>query len=124
MRRCGAAIPAARGAREELVIPRRSFTARNWKVTDARLALADVEILAEMSFLQRGLVACAARLNGLANAYYARRDYARAEPLYVNALEIRKEHLGENHRDYAASLNSLATLYRSRGDSARRTTLR
>ena len=45
----------------------------------------------------------------------AQGDYARAEPLYRQALEIRKKALGENHPDYAASLNNLATLYQIRG---------
>ena len=40
-------------------------------------------------------------------------DYARAEPLYRQALEIRKKALGEGHPDYAASLNNLAGLYQS-----------
>ena len=35
-------------------------------------------------------------------------DYATAEPLFRQALEIRKEALGENHPDYATSLNNLA----------------
>ena len=46
-------------------------------------------------------------------------DYARAEPLYRQALEIRKQALGEKHPDYAASLNNLAGLYESMGDYAR-----
>ena len=39
------------------------------------------------------------------------RKYDKAEPLYLQALAIRKEVLGENHPDYANSLNSLAILY-------------
>ena len=46
-------------------------------------------------------------------------DYARAEPLYRQALEICKKVLGENHPDYATSLNNLAVLYHSQGDYAR-----
>ncbi len=38
-------------------------------------------------------------------------DYAAAEPLYRQALEIRRMALGEDHPDYAASLNNLAGLY-------------
>ena len=49
----------------------------------------------------------------------AQGDYARAEPLYRQALEIRKKALGENHPDYATSLNNLAALYQAQGDYAR-----
>ena len=41
--------------------------------------------------------------------------YDRAEPLYRQALEIRKKALGEEHPDYAQSLNNLAALYRAMG---------
>ncbi|NJO17987.1 MAG: tetratricopeptide repeat protein [Thioploca sp.] len=43
----------------------------------------------------------------------------RAEPLYQQALEIRKTVLGENHSDYAISLNNLALLYKSMGNYTR-----
>jgi hypothetical protein len=41
--------------------------------------------------------------------------YDKAEPLYIQALLIRKKALGENHPDYAQSLNNLALLYKSTG---------
>ena len=41
--------------------------------------------------------------------------YDRAEPLYRQALEIRKKALGEGHPDYAGSLNNLALLYHAMG---------
>ena len=43
-------------------------------------------------------------------------DYDRAEPLYRQALEIKKKALGEGHPDYATSLNNLAALYHAMGD--------
>ena len=54
-------------------------------------------------------------LNNLARLYKAMGDYAKAEPLYRQALEIRKRVLGENHPDYANSLNNLAMLYQAHG---------
>ena len=45
-------------------------------------------------------------------------DYAQAEPLYRQALAIGKKVLGEQHPDYAKSLNDLAGLYQSMGDYA------
>ena len=46
-------------------------------------------------------------------------DYAKAEPLYRRALEIRKRALGENHPDYAQSIDCLAMLYTAMGDYAK-----
>lgn len=46
-------------------------------------------------------------------------DYAKAEPLYRQALEIRKKVLGENHPDTAGSLHNLAFLYESLGSYAK-----
>ena len=42
-------------------------------------------------------------------------DHAAALPLYRQALEIRRTALGEDHPDYAASLNNLAGLYAATG---------
>jgi small GTP-binding protein len=49
--------------------------------------------------------------------YYlqAQGQYQQAEPLWKEALEIRKQVLGTNHPDYAGSLNNLAALYKSQG---------
>jgi CHAT domain-containing protein/Flp pilus assembly protein TadD len=43
-------------------------------------------------------------------------DYAKAEPLFNQALVIRKVALGEKHPDYATTLNNLALLYQAMGD--------
>jgi tetratricopeptide (TPR) repeat protein len=52
----------------------------------------------------------------LASLYSDMGDYTKAEPIYQQALEIYRKVLGENHPDYAASLNSLASLYSDMGD--------
>uniref|UniRef100_UPI001951A6C2 CHAT domain-containing protein n=1 Tax=Halomicronema sp. CCY15110 TaxID=2767773 RepID=UPI001951A6C2 len=44
--------------------------------------------------------------------------YGEAEPLYVEALAIWREQLGNRHPDVAASLNNLAELYRAQGNIA------
>jgi tetratricopeptide (TPR) repeat protein len=46
-------------------------------------------------------------------------DYARAEPLFKEALEIRRRALPAGHPDIAKSLNNLAGLHRDRGEYAR-----
>ncbi len=41
--------------------------------------------------------------------------YEQAEPLFQQALELRKQLLGEDHPEYATSLNNLANLYSNQG---------
>lgn len=46
-------------------------------------------------------------------------DYARAERLYGEAIEILKKTLGQSHPEYATGLNNLAEIYRRQGDYLR-----
>ncbi|KAF0240064.1 MAG: NB-ARC domain-containing protein, partial [bacterium] len=49
--------------------------------------------------------------------FYANRgDYLKAEPLFIQALDIRKKALGDNHPLMAQSINNLAILYERKGD--------
>ena len=50
--------------------------------------------------------------------------HAEAEPLYKQAMEIRRTALGERHPDYATSLNNLAGLYDAMGRQAEAEELR
>ncbi|MFH1501753.1 MAG: CHAT domain-containing tetratricopeptide repeat protein [Candidatus Eisenbacteria bacterium] len=43
-------------------------------------------------------------------------EYERAEPLFLEALDVRRETLGERHTYVGASLNNLGMLYQSTGD--------
>ena len=54
-------------------------------------------------------------LNNLGSLYDFQGRYEEAEPLLLQALEMRKRILGENHADVATSLNNLAGLYKSQG---------
>jgi tetratricopeptide (TPR) repeat protein len=54
-------------------------------------------------------------LNNLAELYYYQGRYDQAEPLFLQALELRKRLLGEDHPDIATSLNNLAGLYYYQG---------
>ncbi len=58
-------------------------------------------------------------LNNLAGIYRATGQYSEAEPLYKQALELRKRLLGDNHPSFATSLNNLAGLYKSTGQYAK-----
>ncbi len=50
-------------------------------------------------------------LETLAWLYREIGDYAAAEPLFRQAMEIRRAALGEGHPDYADSLNNLAVVH-------------
>ncbi|NEQ86641.1 MAG: CHAT domain-containing protein, partial [Moorea sp. SIO2I5] len=47
--------------------------------------------------------------------YFSQGRYGEAEPLYRQALALRKKLLGQDHPDVATSLNNLALLYLSQG---------
>ena len=57
----------------------------------------------------------ASSLNNLAYLYRSQGRYSEAEPLYIQALALKRQLLGEEHPDVATSLNNLAALYRSQG---------
>jgi tetratricopeptide (TPR) repeat protein len=57
----------------------------------------------------------ASTLSNLAFLYRSQGRYDQAEPLYQQALELRKRLLGEEHPYVATSLNNLAFLYHSQG---------
>jgi tetratricopeptide (TPR) repeat protein len=54
-------------------------------------------------------------LNYLAGLYKSQGRYSEAEPLYLQALEIDRRALPEDHPDLAIDLNNLAGLYESQG---------
>jgi tetratricopeptide (TPR) repeat protein len=54
-------------------------------------------------------------LTKLADIYWAEKDYARTEPLFLQSLAIREKSLGLHHRDVATSLKKLADLYQEQG---------
>ena len=61
----------------------------------------------------------AASINMLAALYFAQTQYAKAEPLYLEALKIRRETLGNKHPSTAGSINNLALLYSDQAQYAK-----
>jgi tetratricopeptide (TPR) repeat protein len=111
---------AARQAlQERLDIQAKLYGEKHWRVTDARLAVADVEQRARMDRAQRRRLAEARQLNEEVGALFQRGRYQQAVPLVQESLAIHKQALGERHPDYAATLNSLAVLYQYQGDYAK-----
>lgn len=57
----------------------------------------------------------ATTLGNLAEVYRSRGMLDKAEPLYLEAMALDKEALGENHPSYATDVNNLALLYAAQG---------
>jgi hypothetical protein len=107
-------FPAARTARQEvLAIKRKLLGADHWQVTDARIALDDVELLARMEPADRRRLAETGPLNEREHQLYQQGKTNEAIPLAQQAAEIYKQVLGERHPVYASSLNNLAFLYQT-----------
>jgi CHAT domain-containing protein/Tfp pilus assembly protein PilF len=107
---------AAKKARyETLELLRKRYGEKYWKVTDARLALDDVEARARMTREQTQTLAEANRVNREVDALYRAGKYGDAAARARRVLALRKAVLGERHPDYAASLNNLAFLLYSQG---------
>jgi CHAT domain-containing protein/Tfp pilus assembly protein PilF len=61
----------------------------------------------------------ASTLHTLANIYYYKGTYAKAEQLFLRSLAIREKVLGSEHLEVARSLNNLAIIYRNTGEYAK-----
>jgi CHAT domain-containing protein/Tfp pilus assembly protein PilF len=108
---------AAREARKAvLAIVTKLYGEKDWRVTDARLTLADVTRLENTGpDLCRRLADAQQSVNTL----YHRGRYAEAIEAARRAQDILKQALGEKHRAYAAGLNTLAALYHHQGEHAK-----
>ena len=111
--------PAAVSTRRNVLNLRvRALGEAHWKVTDARLALQDIERRAAMTLEQRRKLAEATRLGGKVKVLYRAGKFGKALQTARRAQALRKEVLGERHRDYTTSLNNLAMLLYGQGDYA------
>lgn len=54
-------------------------------------------------------------LNNLAELYRMLGCFSQAKPLYIEALNLRRELLGDSHPDIAQTLNNLAAFYVAQG---------
>ena len=110
---------AAKAARmEALEILRKRHGAAHWRVTDARLALEDVQRRAGMTHYQRQELAEVDRLGKEVTALDRTGNKGEAVKAARRVLALRKEVLGERHPDYATSLSDLAALLKAQGDYA------
>ncbi|HQU85733.1 MAG TPA: CHAT domain-containing protein, partial [Pyrinomonadaceae bacterium] len=58
-----------------------------------------------------------ARMNGnLVILYHLQTDFERAEPLFLQTVEIMEKAVGKNHGDYASAIYNLARFYTDKGE--------
>jgi CHAT domain-containing protein/Tfp pilus assembly protein PilF len=112
--------PAARKARQDvLALRERQPDRKDWRIADARRALADLDRRAALDPAQRQRLDEADQQMRMVSTRFRQAKYAEGIGPCRKAMKIRGELLGENHPDYAASLNNLAVLYREMGDYAK-----
>jgi tetratricopeptide (TPR) repeat protein len=94
------------------------------RVESAKSTNRQKELILAQEYLEKAIVlqtkfqkleALATSLNNLANLYYNQGKYSEAEPLYLDALEMRRRLFTNDHPDVASSLNNLANLYYNQG---------
>ncbi|MDB9454430.1 tetratricopeptide repeat protein [Dolichospermum circinale] len=94
------------------------------RVKSAKSTDRQKELTLAQEYLEKAIVlqtkfqkleALANSLNNLASLYYNQGKYSEAEPLLLDALEMRKRLFTNDHPDVASSLNNLAYLYYNQG---------
>lgn len=111
---------AARSARQEvLAVQQHRYDKEDWRVTDARLALADTEQRSRLTAEQRGQLRQAEALNQQIGRLFRSGKYREALPLAQRRLTLCKQILGEQHRSFAHNLNNLAGCYCETGEYAK-----
>jgi CHAT domain-containing protein/tetratricopeptide (TPR) repeat protein len=111
---------AARKAHQEvLAIRTKLYGAKDWRVTDARLALEGVGRLAKMDHESRQRLRQASVFEIKVVHLHGQGEYKEALILASKVREIRRQLLGENHLDYARILDNLAGLHSTMGDYAK-----
>ncbi len=109
---------ALRCRREALRIVTELYGQDDWRVTDARLDLEDLNKRSRMSSEKRESLEESQRLNDQSNELW-REEPEEALPIAQKAMVIRGEILGKENRDYVESLTNVAMLHKILGDFAR-----
>jgi CHAT domain-containing protein len=108
---------AARASRREAMDLRLElFGKADWRTADARLAFQCTEQFARMDHASRMRLVEAGKLVAEARRLDKAGNYLAAISVEERALAIRRELLGEQHRDYAAELGWLGRFYRLSGN--------
>lgn len=116
---------SARKNRQEILSLRTNFFGeKHWRVTDARLRLADVDQLEKLTAEQRQRLREAERLHERVLALHEKDHDREALPLAKRAYETRQQLLGEDHYLSLRSLNALALVHTRLADYHRAEALR
>jgi tetratricopeptide (TPR) repeat protein len=91
----------------------------HWQVLDARLALTQVEHIAQLDGPKITEVVNAQKLDDQADRLFQEKKYQEAAALREQTLETRRQLLGPDDLLCASDLNRLGVLYYSRGDRQR-----
>jgi tetratricopeptide (TPR) repeat protein len=94
---------AVASRRELLALRKQWYGEDDWRIVDARLDLEDVRVVAALPAAQRQRLAQADDWGRQALALWQQHKPAEALPLLEKVLAVRREVLGEKHRDTAAS---------------------
>jgi CHAT domain-containing protein/tetratricopeptide (TPR) repeat protein len=108
---------AEKKSRQELVdIAIKLHGDGDWRVTDARIAVTDVDRIAQMTDEQRKQRLEMLRIAKEAAALHSQGKTSEAVPLARQAVAISKTILGPDHRNTAATLNNLGKMLVAQGD--------
>jgi CHAT domain-containing protein/tetratricopeptide (TPR) repeat protein len=111
--------PAQMARKEALALQIKQYGEQDWRVTDARQALRDVDIRSHLTVAERRELISAEQANAQAVALYGKRDFRQAIRFAEQAVNKRRRLLGDQHPDTATSLGNLALMYESLGDYAK-----
>jgi tetratricopeptide (TPR) repeat protein len=111
---------AGRKARQEVLAIRSGLYGKDdWRVTNARLALAYGDFLACLNEPEQQQLQQADEMSRRAAFLAGQGKNREALPLAQQVAETRRKLLGETHPDYASSLNILAAVHHGIGDYLR-----
>ena len=98
-----------------------SMNAADWAMKQRQLTAAEQHFEAAIAAAKAPQLdeqRLATSLDRFGAFYHSQGKYAEAEPLYLEALEIRERTLGPDSPIVASSLNNVATLYQTQGKYA------
>jgi tetratricopeptide (TPR) repeat protein len=110
---------ARKALTEGLSIRSKQYGNHDWRVSDARRELQDVDVRAGLTAKERGELVDADRVMSEAFNFYRQGDFQQAIRIAERVANTRRRFLGNDHRDTATSLNNLALLYESTADYAK-----
>jgi len=101
------------------VMTEKLFGTDDYRTQDAVRTVANAKQRAAFTPEQKALLAQAVALHSQMMQAYQAGNYAEGIQAATECLDIRKQVLGDQHSDYASSLNNLAALYKSIGEYSR-----